>query len=252
MVDSPSHQTIKLSAGRHRRAEHGACVMELASMLAGGPFSDHPQSVCPVIAAFLRSYNDHVDHERRKDLYRYAARVAGTRADAEVERRRSKMCLTWARACCDRPELRVRILHRLLRSLQGPDVHAVYAARAAVVTPGGHKRALAFLDELIELSTDPGSRHRRSGRVATGASRYSLSCRHLSERPKPRKRRSEVVGRECRFGLHARAPRRRSTSAKLMHSRGQAGADHAGAVITSSPPTTTAFPRSSSSRTSRL
>ena len=61
MAVSPSHQTIKLSAGRHRGAEHGACVMELASMLADRTFSDHPQSACPVIAAFLRSYNDHVN-----------------------------------------------------------------------------------------------------------------------------------------------------------------------------------------------
>jgi hypothetical protein len=163
MTVSPSHQTIKLSAGRHRRAEHGACVMELASMLAGGPFSDHPQSACPVIGAFLRSYNDHLDDTSRQDLYEYAARVVGTRTDSAVERRRAEMCRRWARAVCRPPPLRVRVLHRLLRC-QGPDVDGVYAARAAVVTPGGHERALAFLDELIELSADPGSRHRRSGR----------------------------------------------------------------------------------------
>jgi hypothetical protein len=115
-----SHQTIELSAGRHRGPEDGACVMELASMLADEPFSDQPPSVSAVIAAFLRSYNDHVDDERRQDLYRYAARVAGTRPDADAERRRSKMCLAWARTCRRRPELRVRILHFLLRSCQGP------------------------------------------------------------------------------------------------------------------------------------
>jgi hypothetical protein len=103
MAFSPNHQTIRLSAGRHRGPDHGACVMELASMLTGGPFSDHPPSVCPVIAAFLRSYNDHLNDERRQDLYCYAARVAGTRAKADTERRRSKMCLAWARACCHRP-----------------------------------------------------------------------------------------------------------------------------------------------------
>ena len=27
-------------------------------MLAGEPFSDHPESVCPVIGSFLRAYND--------------------------------------------------------------------------------------------------------------------------------------------------------------------------------------------------
>jgi hypothetical protein len=156
MAFSPNHQWMRLSAGRHRGPDHGACVIELASMLTGGPFSDHPPSVCPVIATFLRAYNDHVDDERRQDLYRYAARVADTRADAEVERRRSKLCLAWARAFCHRPELRVRILHRLLRYCQGPDVRAVYAARAAALTPGAHPRALTLLDELIDIR--PGDR----------------------------------------------------------------------------------------------
>jgi hypothetical protein len=31
----PNHQTIKLSKGKHTSPEEGACVMELASMLAG-------------------------------------------------------------------------------------------------------------------------------------------------------------------------------------------------------------------------
>jgi hypothetical protein len=102
----------------------------------------------------LRSYNDRVDDERRQDLYRFAARVAGTRADAIIERRRSGMCSAWARACCHRPELRVRIL---LRYCQGPDVHAVYAARAAALTPDAHPRALALLDGLIDTGRDRGS-----------------------------------------------------------------------------------------------
>jgi hypothetical protein len=143
--------------------------MELASMLAGGPFSDHPSSVCVVIAAFLRSYNDHVDETSRQDLYEYAALVVGTRTDAALERRRAEMCLAWARACCHRPELRVRILHRLLRYSQGPDVHAVYAARAAVLTPGGHERALAFLDELIDLPRPGVASSTLASSLATGA-----------------------------------------------------------------------------------
>jgi hypothetical protein len=175
--------------------------MELASMLAGEPFSDHPPSVSAVIAAFLRSYNDHVHDERRQDLYRYAARVAGTQPDADAERRRSNMCLAWARACCHTPQLRARILHRLLRSCQGPDVHAVYAARAAVVTPGGHHRALAFLDELIDLPADPGSR-RRSGRGSDRSKPASAESTY-KHAPQARNRHSDAVGRERRFGLPA-------------------------------------------------
>ena len=49
-----SYQTIKLIKGKHSGPDAGACVMELASMLAGEPFTDHPASVCPVIGSFLR------------------------------------------------------------------------------------------------------------------------------------------------------------------------------------------------------
>lgn len=47
-----SHQTARLSAGKHRSPQDGVCVMELASMLAGGPFT---AAVSPMIAAFLRA-----------------------------------------------------------------------------------------------------------------------------------------------------------------------------------------------------
>ena len=83
-----THQTIRLSKGKHTSKEHGACVMELASMLAGEPFSDHPASVCPVVGSLLRAYNDSIDDTRRQDLYRYAAKVVGSRVPAELEQRR--------------------------------------------------------------------------------------------------------------------------------------------------------------------
>lgn len=151
-----NYQTIQLDAGRHPGPEDGACVMELASMLAHEPFSDRPESVCPVIAAFLRSYNDRVDQRRRQDLFRYAARAIGTRADGATERERAQTCLRWARRCCDQPPLKVRILHRMFRC-QGPEVDGVYAARAAVATENddlAHDRVLSFLDGLLSLGTN--------------------------------------------------------------------------------------------------
>lgn len=153
---SQSHQTVRLTAGRHRSRDDGVCVMELASMLAGEPFGDHPMSVCPVIAGFLRSYNDHLEPVARQDLYWYAARVVGTRADPATERVRARMCACWARDVCDSPPLRVRILHKLFHG-QGPDVDGVYAARAAIASPSDvtHGRALAFLNELIKIGADP-------------------------------------------------------------------------------------------------
>src|ERR687885_2466316 len=79
-----SHQTVRLRRGKHASPEKGVCVMELASMLAGEPFSDRPQAVCPVIGAYLRSYNDVVDDDRRQDLYRYAAEAIGPAGAGEA------------------------------------------------------------------------------------------------------------------------------------------------------------------------
>ena len=93
-----THQTVRLSQGKHRDPDHGACVMELASMLAGEPFSDRPRCVDPVIAGFLRTYNDGVDEVRRQSLYPLAAAVVGTRSTGGVQAERARMCMAWAQA----------------------------------------------------------------------------------------------------------------------------------------------------------
>jgi len=45
-MTSVSHQTIKLGRGKHSSPQEATCVMELVSILAGEPFSDHPYFVC--------------------------------------------------------------------------------------------------------------------------------------------------------------------------------------------------------------
>ena len=94
-MGSVTYQTIKLSKGKHRSPEDGACVIELTSMLAGEQFTDHPVSVCPVIAALLRSYNDSLDDRRRQNLYAYASRVVGSRSTVAVERARGDRLTAW-------------------------------------------------------------------------------------------------------------------------------------------------------------
>ena len=89
-MSAVSYQTIKISRGRHTRPDDGVCVMELASMLAGERFTDHPASVCPVIGSFLRAYNDLVDHGRRQGLYELASLVVGSRASATGNARASR------------------------------------------------------------------------------------------------------------------------------------------------------------------
>src|ERR1700729_3314119 len=91
-----SHQNVRLGPGRHPRPGKVVCVMELASMLAGERFGDRPPSVCPVIGAILRTYNDNVDDRRRQDLYRFAADAVDTRRDYHVQRRRADPALDWA------------------------------------------------------------------------------------------------------------------------------------------------------------
>jgi hypothetical protein len=88
-----THQTARLARGKHASPGDGVCVMELASMLGREPFTDSPECASPIVAAFLRAYNDAVDDDARQDLYDYASKVVGTHAAAAVERRRAERCL---------------------------------------------------------------------------------------------------------------------------------------------------------------
>jgi hypothetical protein len=152
-----SHQTIKLSRGRHSSPEHGACVMELASMLAGESFTDHPRAVSRPIASFLRGYNDQVDDGRRADLYRYAAQTVGTAGSAAVEQARVGRLLQWADDLWQE-----RSSHSLLERLRlrraakercaDPEPAGTYAVRAiGKVSEQRHAAALALVDELIAM-----------------------------------------------------------------------------------------------------
>ena len=145
-MSDPNYKTIRLSRGRHHSPDEGACVMELASMLAHEPFSDHPRSVCPVIGEFLRTYNDCVDEERRQDLYPYASAAVGTRQGRAAEQLRARLCAEAVRG-------RVSPLTRMLGPWRAHSAaHA--AARLARADGAGHQRALELLDRLVEAGGD--------------------------------------------------------------------------------------------------
>lgn len=57
-----------LSRGRHTSARHGACFMELASVLAGERWSDHPRCTHPVLGALARMVNDYTSDVHRAQL----------------------------------------------------------------------------------------------------------------------------------------------------------------------------------------
>jgi hypothetical protein len=164
-----SHQTVRLSQGKHRDPDHGACVMELASMLAGEPFSDRPRCVDPVIAGFLRTYNDGIDDRRRQDLYPLAAEVVGTRTVSSIQAERARLCLRWAQERCGDKARGVRRLlpHRPLLpdGRLGDDAAGTLAGRVAVKqackrrAEGAHEAALAFVRELLAVGAAPAPTH---------------------------------------------------------------------------------------------
>jgi hypothetical protein len=153
-----SHQTIKLSKGKHSSPEHGACVMELASMLAGERFTDHPRSVSRTVAALLRGYNDLLDDPRRQDLYSYAARCVGTANGRAAEQVRIERLIAWA------DELSSRAARepwwgrlgraRSRRRSTDPESAASYALRALHRAGSPHREVLALIDELIALGAE--------------------------------------------------------------------------------------------------
>jgi hypothetical protein len=154
-----TYQTIKLGKGKHSSPDDGACVMELASMLAGESFTDHPASVCPVIGSFLRAYNDSVDDERRQDLYAYASKVVGSRTSASVQRARAEHLSAWAqqfkRAKWTQgllPErLRALAKHRQ-PSLESVGTHAVHSISRH--NDHTHEAAMRVIDELLAIGSD--------------------------------------------------------------------------------------------------
>jgi hypothetical protein len=155
------HQTIRLSRGSHRSPQDGACVMELASVLAGESFSDHPECVSPVIATMLRAYNDRLDDARRQELLPYASAVVGTRAADDVEWARAERLARWAesvRQDCSWLRRTWAGGRCELHSLS--DVTSINRGAVELLRRGderAHRRYLALLDELIAMS--PGTAH---------------------------------------------------------------------------------------------
>jgi hypothetical protein len=173
-----SHQTVKLSAGKHSSPQEGACVMELASMLAGEQFTDHPSCACPVIASFLRAYNDSVDDERRQDLYGYASKIVGSRGSIRVQRARADRLAQWSSATFLHRYSRL-LPHRIARvvaCLHKPPlaIEALGASAAHAIprhTPQTHAAVLALIDELLGM----GDRDRTAAVPAPAPGREVVS-----------------------------------------------------------------------------
>src|SRR4051794_7698020 len=140
----------------HHRPEDGVCVMELASMLAGEPFTDEPGCVCPVLAAVLRASNDRFDDAARQRLYRYASAAVDSRGDQAIVERRIAVCVDAVRAqAADAPSWRWRALARF----SAPRATAGYglerfgrrAVRILARGPRGPDEVLTLVDRLLAV-----------------------------------------------------------------------------------------------------
>ena len=68
-----------LSRGKHRSARKGACFMEMASVLANEPWSDHPKCTHPLLGHLARLVNDYTSDENRGELAVLIPSVVGLR-----------------------------------------------------------------------------------------------------------------------------------------------------------------------------
>ncbi len=151
-MSAPSHH---LSAGSHVTPGAGVCALEAAALAAGERPGDHPACVCPVIAAFVRGYNDVADEAHRQDLLVVVPRLVGTRSEEHAQTRLARL------RAVDR-ELTGRDRGRAAWLVDGFgfDVLAIdelgrRVARHLARRPDGHERVLALIDTLIGTCDSP-------------------------------------------------------------------------------------------------
>ncbi len=88
---------IVLRSGGHVTREEGVCAMEALAWLAGENHSAYPSCACPVLGAFMRSWNDNLpDDESRVRLLRpLLPLLLNTKSTPTVQSQRSWMALDW-------------------------------------------------------------------------------------------------------------------------------------------------------------
>jgi hypothetical protein len=167
----------RFEAGSHGAPGEGVCVVEFASLLAGERFSDRPECVCEVIAAFLRAWNDRSAYADRQRLAPYAVHILNTRASRKVTTMRRDMCLVWAgtsleggvlRRLVARLGARLRILVLLgVRPALRLDEGAGELAARVVFARYDEEVAFLLLDGLLALGEEGGDAGSESAPLAT-------------------------------------------------------------------------------------
>ena len=108
--------TLTLKAGAHTPGGDDMCVMEAVAYVAGEEWTDSPVCACPVIAAFLRSWNDGItdDATRTRLLTQFIPRLVGSKSTDRVEDTRAWLAVDWS----------VRVSTPAWLDLAGPTDHA--------------------------------------------------------------------------------------------------------------------------------
>jgi len=147
------------------------CVMEGVAYVAGEPWSDEPACVSPVIAAFLRCWNDDLqdDASRTRLLRPLILPCIGTRADDAAEIRRAWMATDW-----------------LVRSL------APTFLRAAP-TLAQHADALEAIGEIVDVVSARGSQPTINAARAAAGDAARAAARDALKEPVTRAQASAVA-----------------------------------------------------------
>jgi hypothetical protein len=139
-----------LSPGKHRNPRTGACFMELASLLAGERFSDHPACTHPLLAAVARHVNDHTSDAGRQRLADLIPSVIGLTGedlhiDARIALRSATMALPVAAAGRQRV-MAVSMLtcERVLAELDGRPVGSLEEQSRSALAEVPHAAAWAY------------------------------------------------------------------------------------------------------------
>ncbi|MDQ4145162.1 MAG: hypothetical protein M3198_15765 [Actinomycetota bacterium] len=87
--------TLVLEAGKHSSPEHGMNVLEAVSLYGHREFSDRPNTVSPVIRAFLHDFNDALEDSTRQRLKDYIPKIDRSILSGDIEDFRAWQAANW-------------------------------------------------------------------------------------------------------------------------------------------------------------
>lgn len=163
-------EKLRVDRGAHGTFAKGHCALELVAWLAKEPHSDHPKCTCPVIAAFVRRWNDGIrgDDDRTRVLLPLLPLLVGTRIDDEsVRLERAYLAIDW----------QVRdTLPRFLRLAELRDLAEELEALTPIVDVATRKVARPVIDRAYDAAGDARQRTFVKFSAAADAAAYAAAA----------------------------------------------------------------------------